>query len=160
MTANIDESARIVESTIGQSEIREHVTVHDSSIGDECNIYERTSIKKCEISDAVVVNAGSYVENTRIETNVQVGPNSNIVGVTHELSEQGMEFRNDLFEEIVLREGSFIGAGVVLAPGVELGAGSVVAAGSTVLEDVDPGKIVLGSPPAQRVIDLHEWVNR
>lgn len=160
MAADIDESARIVESKIGTSEIREYVTIHDSRIGNGCNIYERTSLKKCDVSDCVDINSGSYIENATVETNVQVGPNSNIVGVTHELGEQGMEFRNDLFEEITLCEGSFIGAGAVLAPGVEIGEGSVVAAGATVLEDIGSEKIVLGSPPAQRIIDLHEWVNR
>jgi acetyltransferase-like isoleucine patch superfamily enzyme len=160
MAANIDDSARILDSNVGKSEIREYVTIHDSDIGDDCSIYERTSIKKCGISNFVDINAGSYVENANIGTNVQVGPNSSIVGVTHELSEKGREFQNDLFEEIVLREQVFVGAGAVVGPGVEIGERSVVAAGATVLKDVVPGKIVIGSPPTQQVIELHEWMNR
>ena len=160
MAPDIAASARVSASSIGASEIREFVTVRDSRIGDGCKIYERTSIKKCDIGDAVDVNAGSYLENATLEPNVQVAPNSNVVGVTHDLGDQGMEFRNDSFEEIVLREGAFLGAGTVVGPGVEIGANAVVAAGATVTEDVDPEMIVLGSPPTQRVVELEDWLDR
>ena len=160
MTDSIDETARIVDSTIGRTEIREHVTVHDSEIGADCKIYERTSLKKSRVDDAVDINAGTYVENADVGPNVQIGPNCSVVGVTHELTEDGMEFREDIFERIILHERVFLGANAVVAPGVEIGAGTVVAAGSTVSHDVGPRKIVLGSPPAQRVVDLREWLDR
>ncbi|TYL39030.1 hypothetical protein CV102_06975 [Natronococcus pandeyae] len=157
---SIDDSARVVDSSVGQAEIREHVTIHDSELGDGCRVYERSSIKKSRISDQVDVNAGTYIENAEIGPNVQIGPNCSVVGVTHELSERGMEFRNDVFERIVLHERVFVGAGAVLAPGIEIGERTVVAAGATVSRDVGPGKIVLGSPPVQEIVDLHEWMNR
>ncbi|MFC4438940.1 MULTISPECIES: acyltransferase [Natrialbaceae] len=157
---SIDDSARVVDSSVGQAEIREHVTIHDSELGDGCRVYERSSIKKSRISDEVDVNAGTYVENAEVGSNVQIGPNCSIVGVTHDLSEQGMEFRNDVFERIILREGVFVGAGAVLAPGIEIGERTVISAGTTVSQDVGPEKIVLGSPPTQKIVDLHEWTNR
>lgn len=157
MAAEVDESARIVDSGVGDSEVREFVTVHDSAIGDGCRIYERASLKKCRLADDIDVNAGTYVENVEIGTTVQIGPNCSVVGVTHDLGERGMEFRNDVFERIILHEGVFVGAGAVVGPGVEIGAGTVVAAGATVTEDIGAGKIVVGSPPAQRVVDLDEW---
>lgn len=160
MESDIAASANISATSVGASEVREFVTLRDSSIGDDCKIYERTSIKGCDIGDAVDVNAGSYLENATIESHVQIAPNSNVVGVTHDLGERGMEFRNDTFEEVVLREGAFLGAGTVVGPGVEIGARSVVAAGATVTEDVDSGMIVLGSPPTQRVVDLEDWMRR
>lgn len=159
MVSDIDNSARVVNSEVGESDIREHVTVHDSDIDDQCKVYERTSVKKCKISNRVDINAGSYIENAEIGPDVQIAPNSTIAGVTHELTEQGMEFRNDLFERIILHEGSFIGGGAVVGPGVEIGKNSVVAAGATILRDVGPRKIVLGSPPSQRITDLNEWMN-
>jgi len=154
----IDDSARVVNSEVGESDVREFVTIHDSRVGDNCGIYERTSLKKCEIGDRVDINAGVYVENAAIEDEVQIGPNSSIAGVTHELGEQGMEFRNDIFDRIVLREGVFIGAGAVLSPGIEIGGGTVVSAGAVVTEDVASNKIVVGSPPTQRIADLRDWV--
>lgn len=157
MVPAIDDTARIVDSTVGEAEIREHVTVHDSDIGDDCRIYERSSIKKSHVGDAVDVNAGAYVENAEIDTHVQCGPNCSVVGVTHDLCEEGMRFRDDLFERIVLHEGVFVGANAVVSPGVEIGAGSVVAPGAVVSRDVGPRRIVLGSPPAQQVTDLADW---
>jgi len=160
MVPDIDSSARIVSSDVGASEIREFVTVHDSEIGDGCRIYERVSLKKCTVSDNTDINAGSYIENATMGPNVQIAPNSSVVGVTHELTDEGMTFRNDLFERVILHEGAFVGAGAVVGPGVEIGPRSVVAAGATVQNDVGPGKIVLGSPPSQRVADLDEWTDR
>lgn len=160
MVPDIDDSARVVDSELGESEIREHVTIHDSAIGDDCNIYERTSIKKSTISDSVDVNAGSYIENAEVGTNVQIAPNASVVGVTHELTEQGMEFRNDQFERTIVQEDAFVGAGGIVAPGVEIGKRSVVAAGATVLSDIGPEKVVLGCPPSQRITDIEDWLNR
>lgn len=160
MTRTIDDSARVKNATIGESELREYVTIHDSEVGDDCNIYERVSVKKSTIGDSVDVNAGTYVENATVESGVQIGPNSTVVGVTHELTADGMRFRNDVFEEVVLREGVFVGAGSVVGPGVEIGRKTVVAAGATVTDDVGSGVVVLGSPPDQRVVPLDEWIDK
>jgi len=159
MQRSIDGSARVVDSTVGASELREYVTIHDSEIGDGCRIYERTSIKKSTIHDDVDVNAGTYVENARLGSNVQIGPNSSVVGVSHDLTAAGMTFRNDRFDRIRLHEGVFVGAGSVISPGVEVGAGTVVSAGATVVADVAAGQIVLGSPPDQRIVAIEEWID-
>ena len=158
MSDEIDNSARVVDSEIGKSMVREFVTIHDSSIGDDCEIYERTSIKKSQLGDDVVVNAGNYVENAEIGNEVQIGPNSSVVGVTHNLKKAGMELHNDVFERIILEAGVFIGAGAVIAPGIEIGVDTVVAAGAVVTRDIGARKIVIGAPPSQEVVDLQDWV--
>lgn len=160
MSDQIEESARIVDSNIGRAEIREYVTIHNSDLSDGCRVYERCSLKKCRIDENVDINAGTYVENAEIGPNVQIGPNSSVVGVTHDLGERGMEFRNDVFERIVLHKQVFVGAGAVLAPGIEIGEGTVISAGATVAHDIGPEKIVLGSPPTQQVTDLCDWMDR
>lgn len=157
-STRIDDTARLVDSTVGEAEIREFVTVHDTEIGDGCRLYERASIKKSHLDGDIVVNAGSYVENAAVGPTVQIGPNCCVVGVTHDLGEDGMTFRNDVFERVVLHEGAFLGAGAVVGPGVEVGENAVVAAGATVTEDVGARTIVLGSPPNQQVFDLDEWL--
>jgi acetyltransferase-like isoleucine patch superfamily enzyme len=68
-----------------------------------------------------------------------------------------MEYRDDVFERIVLDDGVFLGAGAVVGPGVEIGPNSVVAAGATVVEDVAAHQLVLGSPPTQEIVSLSEW---
>jgi acetyltransferase-like isoleucine patch superfamily enzyme len=153
----IDESARVVDSTIGDADVREFVTIHDSTVGDDCRLYERVSLKKSTVADSVDVNAGSYVENATIGSEVQIGPNCTVAGVTHALDETGMTFREDEFEAVHLNEGVFVGAGAVVNPGVEIGADAVVAAGGTVTRDVGPRQVVVGSPPEQEIIALAEW---
>jgi len=143
----VDNSARIVDSTVGDSDIREFVTIHDSTVGDDCGIYERVSLKKSTVADSVDINADSYVENATIAEQVQIGPNCTVAGVTHALNETGMTFREDIFEAVHLHEGVFVGTSAVVGPGVEIRTGSVVAAGATVTSDVAAGQIVLGSPP-------------
>ena len=158
MDSDIDDSVRLVDSTTGNVRILEFATIHDSKIGDGCRIYERCSVKNARISEEVDVNAGSYIENADIGPQVQIGPNCSVVGVTHELGDQGMVFRDDIFERIILHNQVFVGANAVLGPGVEIGSGSVIAAGATVTQDIDSGMIVLGSPPAQRIEELDDWV--
>ena len=68
-----------------------------------------------------------------------------------------MTFRDDVFERVILHEGVFVGANAVVSPGVEVGRDTVVAPGATVTGDVGEGKIVLGTPPAQRIADLADW---
>jgi acetyltransferase-like isoleucine patch superfamily enzyme len=138
----IDETARIENSTIADAEIREYVTVHDAEIGDGVRVYERTSVKKSEIEGPTDINANSYVENATIGERVQVGPNCSVVGVTHDLDDEGMTFREDTFEEVVLEAGAFLGAGVTVLPGVTVGENAVVGAGVTVTDDVAPGDVV------------------
>lgn len=155
---SIDDTTRIVDSTVGDTEIREFVTVHDSTIGDDCRLYERVSVKQSHVADHVDINAGSYVENAEIGPTVQIGPNSSVVGVTHDLDESGMTFRDDIFERIILEEGVFVGAGAVVGPGVTIGRNSVIAAGVTVARDVPAAQIVLGSPPSQRIVPLAQYL--
>jgi UDP-2-acetamido-3-amino-2,3-dideoxy-glucuronate N-acetyltransferase len=140
----IDETARIENSTVAEADgqIREYVTIHDSEIAAGVRIYERTSVKKSTITGPTDINANCYVENADIGERVQVGPNSSVVGVTHDLDDEGMTFREDTFEEVVLEDGVFLGAGVTVLPGVTVGENAVVGAGLTVTEDVAPGDVV------------------
>jgi acetyltransferase-like isoleucine patch superfamily enzyme len=138
----VDETARIENATLGDVELREYVTVHDSEIDDGCRIYERTSIKKSDIDGPTDINANVYVENADIGSEVQIGPNAAVVGVTHDRDGDGMTFREDTFEKVRLKDGAFVGAGAVVLPGVTVGEDAVVGAGVTVTEDVPAGAVV------------------
>ncbi|MFY4811188.1 acyltransferase [Haloarcula argentinensis] len=138
----VHETAQIENATLDTVEIREFVTIHDAEIGDGVQIYEGTSIKKATIHGPTDINANVYVENATVGESVQIGPNASIVGVTHDLSETGMEFQNDTFDEIIIENGAFVGAGAVVLPGVTVGENAVVGAGTTVTEDVPPETVV------------------
>lgn len=47
---------------------------------------------------------------------------------------------------VTIQRGAYIGTGANVLPGVEIGHWSVVGAGSTVLQDVPPNSIVVGTP--------------
>ena len=138
----IDETARLENATVGDADLREYVTVHDAEVGDGVRIYERTSVKKAEIEGPTDVNANVYVENAEIASEVQVGPNAAVVGVTHDLGDDSMTFRDDVFETVVLERGAFVGAGAVVLSGVTVGEDAVVGAGVTVREDVPAGTVL------------------
>lgn len=137
----VHETALVENSTLGDVEVREYVTIHDADVETGCRIYERTSIKKSTIAGPTDVNANCYVENSTLGSRVQVGPNCAIVGVTHDLSESGMTFRDDAFEEVVVEDGAFVGAGATVLPGVTVGRDAVVGAGTTVTGDVPAGTV-------------------
>jgi acetyltransferase-like isoleucine patch superfamily enzyme len=64
--------------------------------------------------------------------------------VTHDLVETGMVFRDDVFEEVVVEDGAFVGAGATVLPGVTVGEDAVVGAGVTVTRDVPAGAVYRG----------------
>jgi acetyltransferase-like isoleucine patch superfamily enzyme len=55
---------------------------------------------------------------------------------------------------IIMRKGSYIGAGSIVLPGVEIGEEATVGAGATVTKDIPAGAIAVGNPA--RVIKFKE----
>ena len=49
-------------------------------------------------------------------------------------------------DSIILRKGSWIGAGVIILPGVEVGKNAVVGAGSIVAKSIPPSTVFAGNP--------------
>ena len=112
-------------------DIREFCTIHNSVIGDDCKIYERVSIKKSHLYSGCDINAGTYIENAVIGPKVQIAPNCTIVGVTHNFSCDGIN-HEDIFEDITIDKGAWIGASAIILPGAHIGEGAVIGAGAIV----------------------------
>ena len=138
----IHDTAMLENAEVGAADIREYVTIHDTTLGDEVTVYERTSIKKSDVDGPTDVNANCYVENAVVGSRVQIAPNAAVVGVTHDLGEEGMTFREDRFDSVTIEDGAFVGAGATVLPGVTVGENAVVGAGKTVAQDVAPGTLV------------------
>jgi acetyltransferase-like isoleucine patch superfamily enzyme len=49
-------------------------------------------------------------------------------------------------DSIILRKGSWIGAGVIIMPGIEIGENAVVGAGSIVTKSLSPRNVYAGNP--------------
>lgn len=82
-----------------------------------------------------------------------VGPRSMLITGAHALGGPQERVGPLTPRPIVIGEGAWLGAGVIVLPGVTIGAGCVVGAGSVVARDCAPNGLYAGSP-CVRVRDL------
>jgi maltose O-acetyltransferase len=97
------------------------------------------------ISPMCQINAGGGI---KVGDNVLIGPGCMIWSQNHRFSaieipicEQEYEF-----DEVVMEDDVWMGAGAIVLPGVRLGKGTVVAAGAVVTRSTEPYTIVAGVP--------------
>lgn len=97
------------------------------------------------ISSNVIITAAGTVN---IGNNVLIGYGSKILSANHRIpDEHGMIFgAGHDFKPVVICDGAWIGANVVVLPGIRIGEGAVVAAGAVVTKNVDAYTIVGGVP--------------
>ncbi|HET6435859.1 MAG TPA: acyltransferase [Xanthomonadaceae bacterium] len=103
-----------------------------------------------EIGSRVSLNRGveiypSYRTGHKVVfgDDVRVGPHARFLAAGHDVDDPG--FR-ETGGDIVVGDGSWVGAGVLVLQGVRIGRGAVVAAGSVVNRDVPDFAIVAGCP--------------
>lgn len=106
-------------------------------IGNNCDIGVRNRI----VGDVV------------IEDNVLIGPNNYIASVDHEyrdvqkpVMDQGGVKLNQFHDEILIKEGSWIGTNVAIIGCVHIGKHSVIGANTVVNKDVPDYSVVVGNP--------------
>jgi bifunctional UDP-N-acetylglucosamine pyrophosphorylase/glucosamine-1-phosphate N-acetyltransferase len=130
--------------------IESHCVIEDAEIGPDCRVgpYARVrpetrlargvhignfvEIKKSTIGDGSKVNHLSYIGDTTIGRDVNVGAGTitcNYDGVNKHRTEIG--------------DGAFIGSDTQLVAPVRIGAGATIGAGSTVTRDAPPGELTL-----------------
>jgi len=97
-----------------------------------------------EIGDDVEINYNVQVRPyTIIGNNVGIGPNTIFMTDTHELGPEKKRVGKPITKKIIVEDGCWIGANVIILGGVTIGAGSVIAAGSVVATDVKPNSLVV-----------------
>lgn len=67
-------------------------------------------------------------------------------GVTHEIGDSRKRAGKPIGKDIVIKNGSWIGARVTILPGVTVGEGCIIAAGSVVTKDCLPNTMYGGVP--------------
>jgi acetyltransferase-like isoleucine patch superfamily enzyme len=98
-----------------------------------------------EIGDNVSMSNNVEVRHhTIIGNNVGIGPNTLFITDTHELGNEKKRVGKHITKKIIIEDGCWIGANVVVLGGVTIGAGSVIAAGSIVSTNVKPNSFVVG----------------
>jgi maltose O-acetyltransferase len=81
-----------------------------------------------------------------IGADVQIGPNVQLLTVTHPLGAAARRERWESAHPIDVGDGAWLGGGVIVCPGVRIGANAVVGAGSVVTRDVPAGHVAFGNP--------------
>lgn len=115
---------------------------------------------KISIGDNVVIRPGTFLfadptdggGGIVIEDKVLIGAGVHFYTNNHEFSdaskaifEQGYP-QPKVTDSIIIRKGSWIGAGVIILPGVEVGENAVIGAGAVVTKSVPPRVVFAGNP--------------
>lgn len=113
-----------------------------------------------EIVGPVIIGDGSsFNRDAYIRANVTIGANCNIgafcrfISDSHEVGNSSRRAGKGSFPEIIIGNGTWIGAGSIILGGITVGEGCVIAAGSVVTKDVAANTMV-GGVPAKRIKDL------
>ncbi len=102
------------------------------------------------------INFGAVILDSApvtIGADVQIGPRVQLVTPLHPLDPAQRRTLIESAQPIVVGDGAWLAAGVIVCPGVSVGAGAVVGAGSVVVRDLPPRHLCLGSPcrPVRKV---------
>ncbi|SQG63802.1 maltose O-acetyltransferase [Corynebacterium renale] len=105
--------------------------------------------KHLHLGERVFINTGATILNTAhltIGDGTMIGPNCQLITVTHPLDREQRAAGWERAEPITLGKDVWLAAGVTVLPGVTLGDAAVAAAGAVVTKDVPPGVLVAGVP--------------
>ncbi|HVR20860.1 MAG TPA: acyltransferase [Polyangiaceae bacterium] len=97
----------------------------------------------------VVVTGPLHVDiggEVRIGDRVYIGHDAALITVDHRIGSSERRCAETKLESIVIGDGAWLAARVIVLPGVTIGAGAVVAAGAVVTRDVEPNVLVGGVP--------------
>jgi maltose O-acetyltransferase len=95
------------------------------------------------------VNYGGVVldaAEVRIGADVQIGPNVQLLTALHPLESAPRRRGLETAEPIVIADGAWLAAGVIVCPGVRIGDDAVVGAGSVVTTDLPGRHLCFGNP--------------
>ena len=104
------------------------------------------------------ISAANYENGTGviIEDDVLLGPSVSIFVTKHRFEEPDVLISDQGYhksEEVIIKEGAWIGANVTILPGVTIGKNSVVGAGSVVMNSI-PDRLLAAGNPARIVREL------
>lgn len=90
-----------------------------------------------------------------ISDNVFIGMNTCFICVSHMVGDAERRAGKNIYRDIEVGKGTWIGANVVVLPGVSIGNGCVIAAGSVVITDCEDNYLYAGNPAKKkRFLDI------
>jgi len=93
-------------------------------------------------------NYSTVTDNIVIGDDVIIGPNVIFIGASHkkeDIANYG-KIVTTTIGKIIIKNGSWIGAGAIILPDITIHEGAIVGAGAVVTKDVEPYTIVAGVP--------------
>jgi len=123
-------------------------------VGQDCNIGDHCFIESgAVVGDKVTLKNGNMVwEGVRLADGVFVGPNVFFTNDRHPRSPRLPQARQRYAKKgnwlvpTTIERGAALGAGAIILAGVNVGEFATVGAGAVVTEDVEPHRLVVGSP--------------
>jgi acetyltransferase-like isoleucine patch superfamily enzyme len=107
-----------------------------AKVGSKCKIY--TALKNFDIQFLKFLTIGNNVVIAR-----------NVIILTHDGSIYNMKkfkIEKKEFDDIIIDEGAFIGAGSIILPGVKIGKNTIIGAGSVVTKSIPGNSVAVGNP--------------
>ncbi|MFF0445762.1 sugar O-acetyltransferase [Streptomyces sp. NPDC004609] len=104
---------------------------------------------RISVGDRVFVNVNAVfldIGPITIGSDVQIGPNVQLLTPTHELDAERRRAGWEKGEPITIGDNVWLGGGVIVCPGVTIGENTVVGAGAVVTKDLPPGVLAVGNP--------------
>lgn len=81
-----------------------------------------------------------------IGSDVQIGPNVQLLTPTHPLDPERRRAKLEAAEPIVIEDNVWLGGGAIVLPGVTIGENSVIGAGAVVTKDIPANVVAVGNP--------------
>jgi maltose O-acetyltransferase len=109
----------------------------------------------CDYGYNITIGADCYLNfgvtildcaRVSIGDGVQIGPGAQLLAATHPVDPDERRAGLEFATPIVIEDGAWLGAGVIVGPGLTIGADSVIGAGSVVMRDVPPLVVAVGNP--------------
>ncbi len=131
--------SHIFRSTIGEDcNIGPFAHIRDGNdIANHVKIGSFVEVKNCEISDNVMASHLSYLGDSQIKSNVNIGAGTITANYDSRTGEK---------HQTIIRAGASTGANSVLVAPIELGENSMVAAGSVITDDVPAHSLAIARP--------------
>jgi acetyltransferase-like isoleucine patch superfamily enzyme len=136
---------------VGKYSIIESYTLIAAAVGDVI------------IGEKVLIGMGSKITGpVRMGNNILLAQDVIMSGLNHDYEDVHLPIVAQGFstKEIVIEDGAWIGAGVIVTQGVTIGKNAVVGAGSVVTKDVPPYSVAVGNPAKvvkQYNFDTQTW---